>query len=97
MKTQDFYGALAAKADTTKAQAIAFVRALEEILAEEVRDKGETVAIGKVGKFVLKDQPSRMARNPQTGVTAPPSPTRPSSSARRTVSAPTAKRLRNSP
>lgn len=56
MKTKDFYGAPAAKADTTKAQAIAFVRALEEILAEEVRDKVETVAIGKVGKFVLKDQ-----------------------------------------
>lgn len=61
MKVQDFYSALAAKADTTKAQAIAFVRALEEILTEEVRDKGETVAIGKVGKFVLKDQLSRMA------------------------------------
>lgn len=74
MKVQDFYGALAAKADTTKAQAIAFVRALEEILTEEVRDKGETIAIGKVGKFVPKDQPSRMARNPQTGVTAPTDP-----------------------
>lgn len=74
MKVQDFYGALAAKADTTKAQAIAFVRALEEILTEEVRDKGETIAIGKVGKFVLKDQPSRMARNPQTGATAPTEP-----------------------
>ena len=69
MKVQDFYSALAAKADVTKAQATAVVRALEEILTEEVRDKGETVAIGKVGKFVLKDQPSRMARNPQTGVT----------------------------
>lgn len=52
MKVQDFYSALAAKADVTKAQATAVVRALEEILAEEVRDKGETVAIGKVGKFV---------------------------------------------
>ena len=56
MKVQDFYSALAAKADVTKAQATAVVRALEEILTEEVRDKGETVAIGKVGKFVLKDQ-----------------------------------------
>lgn len=69
MKVKDFYSALAAKADVTKAQATAVVRALEE-----VRDKGETVAIGKVGKFVLKDQPSRMARNPQTGVTAPTEP-----------------------
>lgn len=74
MKVKDFYSALAAKADVTKAQATAVVRALEEILAEEVRDKGETVAIGKVGKFVQKDQPSRMARNPQTGVTAPTEP-----------------------
>ena len=74
MKVQDFYGALAAKAGTTKAQAIAFVRALEEFLTEEVRDKDEIIVIGKVGKFVPKDQPSRMARNPQTGVTAPTDP-----------------------
>ena len=74
MKVQDFYSALAVKADVTKAQATAVVRALEEILTEEVRDKGETIAIGKVGKFVQKDQPSRMARNPQTGVTAPTEP-----------------------
>lgn len=74
MKVKDFYSALAAKADVTKAQATAVVRALEEILTEEVRDKGETIAIGKVGKFVQKDQPSRMARNPQTGVTAPTEP-----------------------
>ena len=74
MKVKDFYSALAAKADVTKAQATAVVRALEEILTEEVRDKGETIAIGKVGKFVLKDQPSRMARNPQTGATAPTDP-----------------------
>lgn len=74
MKVQDFYGALAAKAGTTKAQAIAFVRALEEILTEEVRDKDEIILIGKVGKFVPKYQPSRMARNPQTGVTAPTDP-----------------------
>lgn len=74
MKVKDFYSALAAKADVTEAQATAVVRALEEILAEEVRDKGETVAIGKAGKFVLKDQPSRKARNPQTGVTAPTEP-----------------------
>lgn len=74
MKVKDFYSALAAKADVTKAQATAVVRALEEILTEEVRDKGETIAIGKVGKFVQKDQPSRMARNLQTGVTAPTKP-----------------------
>lgn len=74
MKVQDFYGALAAKAGTTKAQAIAFVRALEEILTEEVRGKDEIIPIGKVGKFVPKYQPSRMARNPQTGVTAPTDP-----------------------
>lgn len=52
MKVQDFYGALAKKAGTTKAQAIEFVRALEEVLTEEVRDKGETIPLGKVGKFV---------------------------------------------
>ena len=67
-------GSLTADLALSLAQATAVVRALEEILAEEVRDKGETVAIGKVGKFVLKDQPSRMARNPQTGVTAPTEP-----------------------
>jgi DNA-binding protein HU-beta len=67
MKVQDFYGALAKKAGTTKAQAIEFVRALEEVLTEEVRDKGETIPLGKVGKFVLKDAPARTMRNPFTG------------------------------
>lgn len=67
MKTQDFYGALAAKADTTKAQAIAFVRALEEILTEEVRDKGEDITIGRVGRFVQKVVAPRPGHNPLTG------------------------------
>lgn len=67
MKTQDFYNVLAAKAGTTKAQAIALVRAFESVLAEEVRDKGETIPLGKVGKFVLKDVPARTMRNPFTG------------------------------
>lgn len=67
MKVQDFYGELAKKAGTTKAQAIEFVRALEAVLTEQVRDKGETIVIDKVGKFVLKDAPARMARNPLTG------------------------------
>lgn len=76
MKVQDFYGALAKKAGTTKAQAIEFVRALEEVLTEEVRDKGETIPLGKVGKFALKDVKARMRRNPITGQTAEAKPYR---------------------
>lgn len=64
MKTQDFYNVLAAKAGTTKAQAIALVRAFEAVLAEEVRDKGESITLNGVGKFALKDVEARMRRNP---------------------------------
>lgn len=76
MKTQDFYNVLATKAGTTKAQAIALVRAFEAVLAEEVRDKGESITLNGVGKFALKDVQARMRRNPITGQNAEAKPYR---------------------
>ena len=67
MKVQDLYKALAERTGSTKAEAIKFVRALEGILTEEVRDKGEDIVIGGVGRFVQKVAAPRPGHNPLDG------------------------------
>lgn len=67
MKVQDLYKVLAERTSSTKAEAIKFVRALEGILTEEVRDKGEDIVIGGVGRFVQKVAAPRPGHNPLTG------------------------------
>lgn len=67
MKVQDLYKALAERTGSTKAEAIKFVNALEAVLTEEVRDKGEDITIGRVGRFVQKVVAPRPGHNPLTG------------------------------
>lgn len=43
---------LAEKAGIKKSQAIECVRAFEEILQENVLEEGDSVTIGKTGKFI---------------------------------------------
>ena len=59
-------GALAARTDTDRKTADAFLAAFVEVVTETV-STGEPVAISGFAKFARVDRPARMGRNPATG------------------------------
>lgn len=67
MKTQEFYSLLAEKARIKKSRVIECIRAFEEILQENVLEEGDSVTIGKTGKFIQRVSKARTGRNPFTG------------------------------
>lgn len=50
----------------TKVQSVEIVESIFDMIAKEMA-KGGAVDIAGFGKFVGKDKPARMARNPKTG------------------------------
>jgi nucleoid DNA-binding protein len=52
--------------NTTKAESERVVDALFDAIVNSLK-KGEEVSVAGFGKFVVKDKPARMARNPKTG------------------------------
>ena len=61
---------VAAQAQLTKKQAEAAVTAVADSILESLKNGAEAVLPG-VGKFLVKDRPARVGRNPQTGETIP--------------------------
>ena len=52
--------------NTTKVQAEQIVDTIFESIVSTLK-KGEEVSVAGFGKFIIKDKPARMARNPKTG------------------------------
>ena len=68
MNKNQLIAAVAAKTETSKADAAKYVNAILGIIADKVYEK-EEVAIADFGKFTLKEIPARQGRNPSTGET----------------------------
>ena len=64
-KTQ-LVAALAEKTGSDKKSAAAMLDALTEVVTSEVANGG-AVTLPGLGKFVCRDRPARMVRNPATG------------------------------
>ena len=68
MTKQELIATLAAKTDTTKADTLRFVDALEQTIREELAKGGE-ITLASTGKFKVKEIKERNGRNPKTGET----------------------------
>ncbi len=66
MNLDDLKGAVADKAELTKADASKAISALFDSIQDTLR-QGEKVAIPGFGTFEVADRPARQGRNPQTG------------------------------
>ncbi len=66
MSLDDLKGAVADKAELTKADASKAISALFDSIQDTLR-QGEKVAIPGFGTFEVADRPARQGRNPQTG------------------------------
>lgn len=68
MNKTELVAAIAAKADVTKKDAEACVKAFTDVIAEELK-KGEKVTLVGFGTFEVSERAARTGRNPQTGAT----------------------------
>lgn len=66
MNLDDLKGAVADKAELTKADASKAISALFDSIQDTLR-QGDKVAIPGFGTFEVADRPARQGRNPQTG------------------------------
>lgn len=66
MNKQELAAVMAAKANLTKKDAEAAIKAFAEAVIEEVAKKGKVQLIG-FGTFVAKERAARAGKNPQTG------------------------------
>ncbi|MGH1479003.1 MAG: HU family DNA-binding protein [Geminicoccales bacterium] len=66
MNLDDLKGAVADKAELTKADTSKAINALFNSIQDSLR-QGEKVAIPGFGTFEVADRPARQGRNPQTG------------------------------
>ena len=66
MTLDDLKGAVADKAELTKADASKAISALFDSI-QDTLSQGEKVAIPGFGTFEVADRPARQGRNPQTG------------------------------
>jgi DNA-binding protein HU-beta len=66
MNKNELIEAIAAKTDSSKAEAERAVRALQEIISETLQ-KGESITLPGFGTFEVRDRGERTGRNPRTG------------------------------
>lgn len=66
MNKAELVTAIAEKADVSKRDAEASLKAFTEVVAEELR-KGEKVQLVGFGTFEVTERQARVGRNPQTG------------------------------
>ena len=66
MNLDDLKGAVADKAEITKADASKAISALFDSI-QDTLSQGDKVAIPGFGTFEVTDRPARQGRNPQTG------------------------------
>lgn len=57
---------ISARSGLTKRDSDIFLESLEAVILEAVK-AGEEVGFKNIGKFVIKEAPEQMARNPKTG------------------------------
>ncbi len=65
MNKAEFVTAIADKADISKKDAEAAVKAFTEVVAEELK-KGEKIQLVGFGTFEVSERAARVGRNPQT-------------------------------
>ena len=68
MNKAEFVTAIADKAEISKKDAEAAVKAFTEVVAEELK-KGEKIQLVGFGTFEVAERPAREGRNPRTGET----------------------------
>jgi len=66
MNKSELVSAIATKADLSKKEAEAALKAFTEVVAEELV-KGEKIQLGGFGTFEVSERAARTGRNPQTG------------------------------
>ena len=66
MNKSELVSAIATKADLSKKEAEAALKAFTEVVAEELV-KGEKIQLVGFGTFVVSERSARTGRNPQTG------------------------------
>ena len=66
MNKTELVSAMAAKADISKKDAEAALKAFTDVVAEELK-KGEKIALVGFGTFEVAERAARTGRNPQTG------------------------------
>ena len=66
MKESELVSAIATKADLSKKEAEAALKAFTEVVAEELV-KGEKIQLVGFGTFEVSERAARTGRNPQTG------------------------------
>jgi len=66
MTRTEFIDALAARTNTDKKEAKAFLEALTAVVEDEIRRGGE-VPLKGLGKFKMQHRKARVGRNPLTG------------------------------
>lgn len=68
MNLEDLKGAVANKAEVSKADASKLITAVFDSIQDSLT-QGDKVAIPGFGTFEVSDRPARQGRNPQTGAT----------------------------
>ena len=68
MNKSDLVSAIAAKSEMSKKDAEKFLKAFEEVVAEELANGGKVQLVG-FGTFDVAERAAREGRNPQTGKT----------------------------
>ena len=68
MNKTELVAAMASKANVSKKDAEACVKAFTEVVAEELK-KGEKIQLVGFGTFEVYERAAREGRNPQTGAT----------------------------
>lgn len=66
MNKTELVSAMAAKADISKKDAEAALKAFTDVVAEELK-KGEKISLVGFGTFEVAERAARTGRNPQTG------------------------------
>ncbi len=66
MTKKELIEAIAAKTDSSKAEAERIVRALLEVISETLK-KGDSLALPGFGTFEVRNRSERTGRNPKTG------------------------------
>ncbi|MBA2659184.1 MAG: HU family DNA-binding protein [Nitrosospira sp.] len=66
MNKNEFIEAMAAKTDSSKADAARAVAALTEVISDTLQ-KGESIALIGFGTFEVRSRAARTGRNPKTG------------------------------
>ena len=66
MNKTELVSAMAAKADISKKDAAAALKAFTDVVAEELK-KGEKISLVGFGTFEVAERAARTGRNPQTG------------------------------